>query len=988
MKNRQIMAMLLAGVLALGSVPVWGAEEDSQLADMPVQTEESDGKVDSEELQTTENEGQQETDSEPVDDRTDETQNEEDSSITEATGIQQVQGVVSESEKSEVSEEPVDEEENSEKTEIPDLENTDEAEENSDGENAEKEVQETTGEESEDTQEEESTEALQADNAVTEEGIVIAEAFPDERIREAVSEISPDFSGENYVGDDGILDQEEISQIKEFSFHGTGSSESTEPLNLEGLQYLTELESLEVDLYGSRNQQITNTEIIHEIIENGKLTRVLISDAGLTNADFLRGSELTYLQLTNNQLTNLDFLTGGTFTTLNVSNNQITDISGLKNIQIADGANLDLSNNRITDISALNNRAVYAWIDLSDNMIRDISPLVNNRVDTLYLNNNEISVLPDEWPCLLKIVNLYLENNRLESVAVLAERYQAGLSTSLLGNDTLSKEQIFRDIYDTRPRSMLSGNTIDLPTQYRSGIGPSSTEDLLDPITFTVEDTSVADIVEENKVLAKQPGTTDIVASMNGVQLSIPLEVVGAIEPTVVETDKIPEVQAVVDDLCVTWDEEGALWYYAGDQGEKIAENVNSFVSFAVENDQGTEKWANCYILDNNGDLYLYSKASATAPFIKELLYQSVESYNASGEILYTVLTKDHILYNCQDGTMAAEQVKDYTIWFDKFTDEFGYYAWTTDNRIIRKGEVIAENVEEAVFYQYMTDAEVVYRIGTDLFIHQSYGSLVGDGTDEFRITSGAQKIISYEYFLNLQGQVVKWSGGSSQVYLEVVDEHYANPALETVYVEDRVYWIDADHTLWLNGSDTPVAQNVEKILQFTNGSYGYLADHQVVDIMTGAVLDNVKEVTGSFFLSTDGVVYEIKDGIEGSRAEILADVVHISQPVVSDYFGTYPAGDSCYMVRKDGTVWKYNSQNNPSAVPVKLELKETITGDVDGNGEIQVADMLSVLHNISGSVLLGEGAAEVGDIDGDGQVSVKDLLRILHYISGASEEL
>lgn len=65
-----------------------------------------------------------------------------------------------------------------------------------------------------------------------------------------------------------------------------------------------------------------------------------------------------------------------------------------------------------------------------------------------------------------------------------------------------------------------------------------------------------------------------------------------------------------------------------------------------------------------------------------------------------------------------------------------------------------------------------------------------------------------------------------------------------------------------------------------------------------------------------------------------------------------------------------------------------SVLGDVSGDGDVKINDMLTILHGISGSQTLDGRQTNAADIDKDGKVTVRDMLRVMHYISGASSTL
>ena len=62
-------------------------------------------------------------------------------------------------------------------------------------------------------------------------------------------------------------------------------------------------------------------------------------------------------------------------------------------------------------------------------------------------------------------------------------------------------------------------------------------------------------------------------------------------------------------------------------------------------------------------------------------------------------------------------------------------------------------------------------------------------------------------------------------------------------------------------------------------------------------------------------------------------------------------------------------------------------SGDVNGDGKIDVSDAIMVLRNIVGLVELTPAQELATDVNGDGKIDVSDAIMILRYIVGLITE-
>jgi hypothetical protein len=71
-----------------------------------------------------------------------------------------------------------------------------------------------------------------------------------------------------------------------------------------------------------------------------------------------------------------------------------------------------------------------------------------------------------------------------------------------------------------------------------------------------------------------------------------------------------------------------------------------------------------------------------------------------------------------------------------------------------------------------------------------------------------------------------------------------------------------------------------------------------------------------------------------------------------------------------------------------KLASTKTVSGDVTGDDDVNISDLMFILNHVSGKSTLSGDAFDAGDVNGDGVIDLQDLMKILNFVSGKSKEL
>ncbi|WEV47077.1 hypothetical protein OZX62_01930 [Bifidobacterium sp. ESL0690] len=186
----------------------------------------------------------------------------------------------------------------------------------------------------------------------------ISQCFPD---RNLAMDVAYNAAGGNI---NNTFTQDVINRVTDLS------TRDYDTLNLEGIQRLVNLQTLNLDY----DKNIVNFNLIHQL---PNLTELHLWNCGLWTVKNLAGmNNLRILELGYNHLSNVSKLSGlFNLTDLRLNNNALSNINNLNNLPNLQKINLDENNlSDITHLAIFNN---LAEINASENHIRDISGLNN-----------------------------------------------------------------------------------------------------------------------------------------------------------------------------------------------------------------------------------------------------------------------------------------------------------------------------------------------------------------------------------------------------------------------------------------------------------------------------------------------------------------------------------------------------------------------------------------------------------------------------------
>ncbi|MCB6193481.1 dockerin type I domain-containing protein [Blautia marasmi] len=768
--------------------------------------------------------------------------------------------------------------------------------------------------------------------------------FPDEQLRNNWYIKNCDKNG------DGIITKKELEALTSLTIS------ANEEVNLEGIEYIVNLEELKIEPYGPVDAlKVTqNYEGIGKLV---KLKELSVSGGYLGDLSILAGLQnLQTLKLHSVVVTGL------------------APISQLSNLEY-----LNLTHMGIGKIPNLDKLEKLSTLDLSDNYFKDISSLVSLPLSELYLKNNRIESIP-EWVNFGKLNCIDISNNPLSEIGNLNPLLNAGVQ--IYANESgISFERQFQEFYDTKDRNISIGNRISM-----SQNNWIITEDMHSKdIVYKSENQDGVSILEDEQLLAKQEGTFTVSASYGNVSKEFKINVLPLPKPVSVTLKESPEMRWNDTNQCIVLNPDKSLWSINGSKSEKVREKTKNYIAEIVYGKEKAEVWADFLLMDDQNSLWECKKKDFNSDYSTVKISDNVKAYDSS-----FFVTDKGFLYEIKGIEPLAENVAGYqAVWHENSL--IPRYIYTTDFKVkdIVSDKILLDNYKgkcifNADFFIIQSDKKVIW--------YDYSGNKIGEMEDIEELYLDSKELYQsdgkkFSYYLDDIENKIKFREMNAQSPKPPYKQQYTN------WIDGRYFILDDNNVLWLKstfeGSNDfiPVVEDVEGLYRLYNNSsyYAYLTKNCLYEASTNKLLlEDIKQfwqngITGEcFYLKTDGSLCE-SDKYFKYENKILSDV--------SGFVGGTELTDAIFITRKDQSIWKYDTMYGKDTVAYIVKTGSGI-GDIDGDGKIKIADILVVLHFVSGTQTLNDAQMKAADIDYDGKVTIKDILRLLHYVSGNSSAL
>ena len=261
------------------------------------------------------------------------------------------------------------------------------------------------------------------------------------------------------------------------------------------------------------------------------------------------------------------------------------------------------------------------------------------------------------------------------------------------------------------------------------------------------------------------------------------------------------------------------------------------------------------------------------------------------------------------------------------------------------------------------------------------------DGEDEFTgvasmpVTDGA----SSAYYVGTDGHT----------YFKVYDNWYDLGQVNIIKTErmmvdtetheyDGYYITDKNELYRVNGG-TPelIADHVQDIKNYNDGLYQgtdglwrRLSDH------TCGTVENPIQIGGAGRYTN---IWKLEDYGSANDYNVKKNDILILNHVKKLIMLGDLDDEKVYAIRTDGTLW--NIQGVPEQV-MDLNVQKLLKGDVDGDGEVNIQDLRTILRVVCEKEKLNADQLTCADVNEDGKLDIQDLRKVLRYVCGKEEAL
>ncbi len=832
------------------------------------------------------------------------------------------------------------------------------------------------------------------------------------------------------------LTDEQLKSIKQLFCSGYNKSDEEKIANTKGLEKLIALTWLDVG-----NNQLTKLDVS----KNTALTNLSVWDNQLTSIDVSKNTSLTELAVRKNQLTKLDVSQNTALTYLNVWDNQLTELDVSKNTSLTE---LDVKNNQLTSIDVSQNtnlKYLYAnfnqltELDVSQNTALIGLNVEYNQLKTLYLNglslkdlfveNNQLTSIDVSQNTNLEY--LYAYGNKLTELDVTKNTLLFWLN---VGNNQLTKLDVSQNTALTR---------LDVAGNQLTSLDLSQNTNLED-LNANVNQLTELDVSKNMALTAlyvanNQLTTIDVSNNSKITYLYIDSNPF-AENKAIYKNDMFNNTNSVVK-----LPEGKTPTMTAVKQNNSVVEKVDTSNQGYYQYDlyfrhsmsgPYTVK-LNLYVIEATSDKY---DINAEEGYIYTKTDTDEETILSNISLNYGVASiEDNKLLIKYDGELIKSfDIVNVSSDVYKITDDYLYY----ENGNMMSSNIKLTNATYTMVEDYTHNSKMSIQYNgkeIDILDFVTYCSKDYDLTKDYIFTE-EELNLDLINTKNLIKEVV-----DNKLIIRYNDEIFES--IDIVKIESNKYDLSKDY-IYTGTSDLDLNNinviNGQKIVENNKLLIKYnddlLKEYQVISINFGkyktydGLLVLPEEITYENLtnnITTNGVTYKIfNDGneiTEGNINEGMIVKIYYDNEVMDEYEVTIEyleldeslnidnevniiekltrnlkLKDFISLINTSGSIEVRNNNNellsDDSNIGTGSKLKITLSnrvveytlsvrGDVTGNGQAKMADVMKIAtHIIEGNVISGDAFERAADITGDGKIKMNDVMKLATFIIDGGE--